>query len=159
MNVSTNSFHYLLCLVGTAQKLSSKRLLPVGEGCKGTCIAKVVKSRTYLHPSDVNGGLMITNLQDTHILTSSSLQIPGIPCPTADSHTIIAWCTLVIISANPWWRPVFFDSCQIALIMSLQLAHSQTHLGVGSLLPLCRVRKKLGKPESSERSGFCKIQV
>jgi hypothetical protein len=30
---------------------------------------------------------MITNLQDTHILTSSSLQIPGIPCPPADSHT------------------------------------------------------------------------
>lgn len=60
INVSINSFHYLLCPLGTAQDLISKRLLPVRQGCEETRIAKVIRSKAYFHPSNVHGGLKIT---------------------------------------------------------------------------------------------------
>lgn len=116
------SFHSLLCLVGTAQNLSSKRRLPTGQGYEESHIAKDIRSKATLHPSGVNGRL------------SAWAACPHFIFPLDPQYPHITRRALVIISPNLWWRPVFFDSCQIPLIMSLQPAHSQTHLGAGSLL-------------------------
>lgn len=134
MNPSTNSFHFLFCPVGTAQKLSSEKPFPTGKGHEESCITNDIKKQSQLSPLKCQQRLSRTKSvwrACPHFTFPSEPQFSLTPPQT---HTpIMARCTLVIISPNLWWRPVFFDSCQIPLIMSLQLVHSQTHLRVGGL--------------------------
>lgn len=133
MNPFTNPFHFLFFPVGTEPKLRGPS--PAGQGYEESCITKDIKKQSLLSP--LRCPRQTCNYKICMALMSSfrlPIGSPVFPGPLQAHTPIIARCTRVIISPNPWWRPVFFDSCQIPLIMSSQLAHSRTHLGVGSLL-------------------------